>query len=236
MITIYTLTDPRDNLVKYVGKTKSTLKKRLQSHESDARTRKVRNLNINWIKNLLDNGLHPIIEELESVSEFEWEQAEIFWINQIRVWGFQIKNMTIGGDRGGDWTGKHHTVETKLKIGKANTGKNNGFYNKTHSELHKDKLRNLAKNRSGRKLSEDSIKKMKSHIKTENHRKKLSSALLNNPKLVKKINQISPDGEIVKTWSSIKSAAESIGKDSSLIVAVCKGKRKTAYGFSWKYV
>ena len=46
MITIYTLTDPRDGLIKYVGKTKEKLRRRLQCHESDARNKKVRNLNI----------------------------------------------------------------------------------------------------------------------------------------------------------------------------------------------
>lgn len=41
-----------------------------------------------------------------------------------------------------------------------------------------------------------------------------------------------PSGEIFK---SAKVAAETLGLDSSSITKVCKGKRKTAGGFIWKY-
>lgn len=34
---------------------------------------------------------------------------------------------------------------------------------------------------------------------------------------------------------SITDAAKSINKDTSHIVSCCKGRRKTAYGFIWKY-
>ena len=236
MIIIYTLTDPRDGLIKYVGKTKNSLIRRLQCHESDARSRKTRNPNINWIKSLLSDGFHPIIEEIEKVDDAEWEHSEMFWIGQLKAWGFELKNMTIGGDRGGDWTGKHHSIETKAKIGKANEGSKNGFFGKTHSPEHKKKLSLLAKNNKGRKMSEAAINKLKNHVRSEDHKRNLSLSLLNNPKLTKKIYQYSMDGKQVAIWDSMKLAAESMGKDSSPIVAVCKGKRKTAYGYVWSYV
>ena len=50
------------------------------------------------------------------------------------------------------------------------------------------------------------------------------------------------NGNYIQSFISAKSAAESLGKitktskgASSHIADVCKGKRKTAYGFIWKY-
>lgn len=36
-------------------------------------------------------------------------------------------------------------------------------------------------------------------------------------------------------YNSITDAAKNIDKDTSHIVSCCKGRRKTAYGFIWKY-
>lgn len=41
--------------------------------------------------------------------------------------------------------------------------------------------------------------------------------------------------KIIKTWSSITEAAEALNISKSSIVTVCKGRRKTAGGFIWKY-
>ena len=43
-------------------------------------------------------------------------------------------------------------------------------------------------------------------------------------------------GEILQVFSSMESAFKYLNKQSSgHIAAVCKGKRKTAYGYKWKY-
>ncbi len=54
----------------------------------------------------------------------------------------------------------------------------------------------------------------------------------------KMVNQYSLNGEYLATYSSLREAAKAIGKDggASHINHVCQGKRKTAYGFIWKYV
>jgi hypothetical protein len=57
------------------------------------------------------------------------------------------------------------------------------------------------------------------------------------------INQYSLDGEYIQSFPSAKAAAESLGKISSTsngasshISDVCRGKRKTAYGYKWKFL
>lgn len=64
---------------------------------------------------------------------------------------------------------------------------------------------------------------------------------MNNPitlsKLSKGVNQIDiSTGKIIKYFSGIIKACESLGKsDYSSISKCCNGKRKTAYGYKWEY-
>lgn len=52
-----------------------------------------------------------------------------------------------------------------------------------------------------------------------------------------KVLQIDKDtDEVINVWSSAKEAANNIGKNGSTIRAACSGKRKTAYGYKWKYL
>lgn len=51
----------------------------------------------------------------------------------------------------------------------------------------------------------------------------------------KRVIQCNLDGEELMEFSSITEAAKSINKGTSVISACCKGIRKTAYGYVWKY-
>lgn len=44
------------------------------------------------------------------------------------------------------------------------------------------------------------------------------------------------DGSVIKIYDSLVDANDELGTSSGSIVAVCKGKRKTAFGFKWRYV
>lgn len=95
-VKIYTLSDPITLEVRYVGKTVQGLEKRLNQHLLDSK--KFKNLNSNWLKSLKRKSLKPIIEELDEVDESKWIEAEIYWIAQLKAWGFNLNNHTIGGD------------------------------------------------------------------------------------------------------------------------------------------
>lgn len=60
---------------------------------------------------------------------------------------------------------------------------------------------------------------------------------LNNSCNRKKINQYDLDNNYLRSFNSIAEANLFLGKakNASNIVQVCKGKRKTAYGFKWSY-
>ena len=61
------------------------------------------NHNSNWINKELSDGFKIHIELLEFVPETEennWEVYEIYWISQLKSWGFSLNNLTRGGEGG----------------------------------------------------------------------------------------------------------------------------------------
>ena len=52
---------------------------------------------------------------------------------------------------------------------------------------------------------------------------------------LKPILQYDRNGNFIKEYESIKQASEELNKNNSNIVACCKGKRKTAFNYIWKY-
>jgi len=51
----------------------------------------------------------------------------------------------------------------------------------------------------------------------------------------RKVNKLSSEGKLIKTYGSLKEAAESINGSSTAIMYVCQNKRHTAYGYRWEY-
>ena len=51
-----------------------------------------------------------------------------------------------------------------------------------------------------------------------------------------RINQLTLDGELVKTWDSIHQIERETGYAQGNIIQYCKGKKRSAYGFKWEYV
>lgn len=108
---IYTLSDPRNGEIRYVGKTIS-LKGRKKSHfYSFSRPEHPKTI---WVKELRALGLKPSMEVIETV-HFEkdegWEEVERFWISTFKFYGFKLLNCDDGGN-----IGKKVCEETKLKI------------------------------------------------------------------------------------------------------------------------
>lgn len=86
--TIYTLTNPVDGLVFYVGATTRPLKHRLSQHISGAKNAIIHRLNKAKIK--------PIIEELEVCEGYLAPMhAERYWIHQMKAWGFKLVNKNL---------------------------------------------------------------------------------------------------------------------------------------------
>lgn len=219
-VYIYTLSNPIDNTVVYVGKSINP-RVRYNTYIKQAKGNKRKNLIINWVKSLLKNGLKPKMEIIDEIVG-EWEWLEQYWVAQFKAWGFNLKNMTIGGDsnpmdnpeirkkisihmkninRGEIWRVnisnakkgvKIHTLESKKRLSKLNSGVNNPMYNKKHTN--------------------DALKKMKLTV-----------------------IQKSLSGEFIKEWSSAADVERETNMLARSINRCAKGDRKTAYGFKWDY-
>jgi len=92
---IYTLSDPRTNEVRYVGKA-NNINQRYKAHLNRARDHQTHKRN--WIESLKRDGLKPIIEIIDVVPIEEWIYWETYWISQMKAWGFDLVNNTNGGD------------------------------------------------------------------------------------------------------------------------------------------
>lgn len=64
---------------------------------------------------------------------------------------------------------------------------------------------------------------------------RISNLLLNNKKISKTVLQYSMDGTFIREWISVREAERITGFDCGHISACCNNKRKSAYGYLWKY-
>lgn len=144
IVFIYALVDPRDNSIKYIGKT-INMKERLRQHIggwSRDNPRKDR-----WIKKLKELDLEPKIIDIHKTDELTWPFWEIFYIDFLKKIGLDLFNILDGGDsppsRKGshlsNWhlerireasTGKKFSKKSKEKISKALLGNTNGKFKK----------------------------------------------------------------------------------------------------------
>lgn len=124
MPVIYTLCDPRDLEIRYVGVTVRTLKQRLTGHISDAKRGRESCHRNNWIKGILAAGLVPLIAELEVVPhDATWQDRERFWIREYRLKGYNLCNLTDGGEGA---KGFIRSPETRAKLSAASKGRRQG--------------------------------------------------------------------------------------------------------------
>ena len=194
----------------YIGKTEESIEKRFKEHCKDSKKEcnEKRPLYAAMRKYGLEHFHIELIEETNDP-----EEREKFWIEQKRSFKCGY-NATIGGD------GRRY-IDYDLVI-------------ETYNQV-----QNI--NEVSRLLGHDcqTIRK----ILQQNNQKILSQKEVNQHLAGTKVNQYTLEGEYIQTFPSYQSAARALGKitlssrgASTHIADVCKGKRKTAYGFKWELV
>lgn len=81
MYQVYKLIDPRTNKVMYVGCTKLKLSRRLTNHVAD--TKRFYDRKSQWVAELLEERMRPIIEIIEECNESNWREREKYWMLQF---------------------------------------------------------------------------------------------------------------------------------------------------------
>jgi group I intron endonuclease len=226
LVKIYALSDPRNNQIRYVGKTVMTLKKRLYHHLWDLK-RCTNHHKKHWIEKLLESGDAPKILLLDEVDKDGWQFWEKYWISQMKCWGFDLVNYHEGGS---GWTSEQIkslwlTKEYRDFHTQRVQGEKNPFYGKKHSDETKEILRMKCPKYGkehpffNKKHSQESILKIRS----------------NQPTL-KGVARLNLQGEIIDEWVGIRLMCEELDLDSGAVCRVLKGKNKTHKGFKFKYL
>jgi group I intron endonuclease len=188
-----------------------------------------------------ENFEHEIIAS--NLTKQEAENFEKLLISKIPK--EESYNVTAGGE---GTVGYRHTEDAKQRISEAHKGKivsdetrkklSEAGMGKIISEEAKKKM---SKARKGNKFSEETKKNMseagKGRIFSEKHKRKLSEVKkgIRNLKNSKTVNQYDLACNFIKEWSCMSEAERILNISRGKISETCKGKRKTAGGFKWKY-
>ena len=203
-VYIYGLKDPRDNQIKYIGKTVD-IDRRIKEHNQIHRNKKSKKNS--WITHLIRNGMQPIMEVLEECEESRWVERERYWIRYYKELGFDLKNMTLGGEGNNGYV---FTTEDRLKQSESQKlrHKTTPFSMETREKLSKKARQTL----NG-----------------------LDNLKLGSKKSQIPIIQKTKDGEIIKEWESLQQAADELNIERSNISHCLRGRIKTSGGFKWEY-
>lgn len=207
IVFIYTLEHPLTNEIRYVGKTRNP---KMRFHNHCNKLHNERTHKRNWINKLKGEGLKPIMNILDEVSEEEWKLWERYWIEQLKAWGFNLCNHSSGGE--GSILGNSTSFKKGNKpwnTGKAKPKIRKGFNKICLTTSFKKGHNPWNKNRNGYKL----------------HGLKSSF----------NVNQYSKDGELINTYEGCREAALELGCIPENIRRCCVGLSKSAKGYIWKY-
>lgn len=145
MFTVYTLEDADTQEIRYVGLTRTSLKRRLSGHKRTARCGSNRRV-YNWLRKCQKI---PSIKALEThASLHEAQEAEKFFIAYFKYVGVRLTNLTEGGEGTlglrSNRRGIPLPIETKEKISRTLQGHS---YNKgiPKTKEHRQKLSDAKK-------------------------------------------------------------------------------------------
>ena len=139
--------------------------------------------------------------------------------SELMKWYDSVEN----GYNSSEYGSGHYkrSEELKRKISEALSGEKSPNFGKHFSEEHR---KNISEAQTGEKNS------MFGKHHSEETRNKISQS-----KGVNGILQFSKDGEFIAEYPSMKEAERQTGCNNSHICNCCKGKRKSAGGFIWRY-
>lgn len=208
MAYIYQITNNLNGKI-YIGKTERSIEQRWYEHCRDylRKTDEKRPLYLAMRKYGPSNFSIIVLEETNNASE-----REVYWIEKTRAFknGY---NATMGGD------GQKY-LDYDLIIASYN------------------ELQNIAEVARRLNIHYDTVSRVLHSADIDVIPAEINSQRVNG----KIVNQYDLQGNFIQSFPSLRMAAESLGKitptskgATSHISDVCKNKRKTAYGFIWRF-
>jgi group I intron endonuclease len=205
-------------------------------------------------KHGIDNFKFEVIIICFDEDLYEYEKD---YILKYKSFGPNGYNAHPGGEFGGNFKGRKHSAETKLKIGiksseynskeevKQKKRENMIQFNKTHNigELMRKSIKwqeSKKNTRIRKELSDETKSKISKSVKLHFDNNGTSINKKKHSEIMTKINgrkiiQYSKDGQYINIFDSIILASKASGIGRCSIQANAAGRSNTAGGFIWKY-
>lgn len=201
-----------------------------------------------------DKIIYTYIDEINSLESKDWKPLECYWIEQFKVWGFELMNKNKGG-------GGPRFVEDNIKKKISNKLKNKKKPKRTkeHCDNLSSSLIKIPKKGSGRKKgivlsemeleirkrprrsqSQETIEKRKEKTigkkRTQETRIRMSNAKKNKPSNNSKpVYQYDIENNLIKKWNRVAEAALILNIRRQGIVTCATNKSKTYKNYIWRY-
>lgn len=225
-IWIYALLDPRNNEIRYIGKSKDP-QKRFKQHiytSSKENTRKG-----NWIKSLIKKDLKPILKILKETDEDEFNFWEEFYIKKTIDEGSKLTNYDEKGIGTSGGMKKRTVDKIKKKLSKKVYQYSlDGALIKEHASLREAERDTNINHGNISKCCKNVYPHVGGFIFSLEKKDSLP-AIKNNKAEKKKVIEVDYKGDILEEYASIAEAARKTGIDASNISRVCSGKKKDTY-------
>ena len=172
-------------------------------------------------------------------------------------WGYQNNSKMWSDIQNSDWNkdwkhniiGKFEDKQEALNVEEmfirlfdsTNEGYNTSTYGSGNYEKTEEQKRKISEANTGKHHSEESKKKISEALSGEKaywygkHLLEESKKKISQSMGVNGILQFSKDGELIAEYSSIHEAERHTGCNQGNICNCCKGNRKSAGGFIWRY-
>lgn len=191
----------------YIGQTSSSIEERWKEHIKDSQKENIKNRPL--YKAINKYGINSFkIDIIEEIINNDIASREKYWIEYFGTFKYGY-NATIGGD-GVPYIDYDLVVAT---------------YNEIYNQTEVARQLNIDRSSVARILK---IRQVNNIFYAQEVNKTCNSNI---------INMYNLQGKFIKTFASARDAAFEVTnkKNCSHIMDVCKGKRKTAYGYIWKF-
>jgi hypothetical protein len=225
---IYALLDPRDNEVRYIGKTINP-KKRLQEHLSDSK--REYNYRSMWIKSLLKENLKPLIKFLKICPLSDFVKYETEYIQL-----YKNGKLTNSDETGQGNVGKRQEILDKQS---EKMGRMVYQYDLDGNFIQEFRSVRFAANYLS--LSHSNISRSCNGLSKHSggfvfRYEKVIVEKIDNPNAIKKsVIEVNELGSEIRKWKSIMDCSRDTKIDNSNISRVCNGIRNSIKGRYFKF-
>lgn len=228
---IYALVDPRNNQIRYIGKTTNP-KNRLSGHITECKKDNVNHYRAMWIKSLLKENLKPSIKFLKICALSEFSKYEAEYINLY-------KNDKLTNS---DETGQGNVNRVKDVIDRMSKPKSREVYQYDLNGIFINKYKSVREASRALDIDHSYISRCCNGVYKHTQGfifryDEIIVSKISNPNAVKKsVIEVDKIGNKLGEWVSIMECSRDTGIDNGNLSKVCNGKIKSIKGRFFRFL